>query len=86
MLKIQASCENEGTLFALSGRIEATDLPQLEELAASRSAQVVFDLGEVTLAGRDAILFLSGCEARGVRLQNCPGFVREWIAREKKEA
>ncbi|MBV9490840.1 MAG: hypothetical protein JO069_14145 [Verrucomicrobia bacterium] len=83
MLKIQRSRGKEGTVFALSGRIEAADLPQLESLAADETSRVIFDLGEVNLAGREAILFLSRCEARGVRLENCPGFIREWIAREK---
>jgi hypothetical protein len=35
------------------------------------------------LADRDAVKFLRSCEANGVKLENCPAYVREWIEREK---
>jgi len=40
-------------------------------------------LGEVRLADRDAVRFLRDCEADGMKLQNCPLYIREWIDREK---
>jgi hypothetical protein len=29
------------------------------------------------------VKFLRGCEAGGMRLENCPAYVREWMDREK---
>jgi predicted metal-binding protein len=40
-------------------------------------------LRDVTLADRDAVRFLRGCEADGMKLENCPAYVREWMDREK---
>ena len=38
---------------------------------------------DVRLADRDAVKFLRDCEARGMKLENCPEYVREWMEREK---
>jgi len=38
---------------------------------------------DVRLADRDAVKFLRDCEADGMKLENCPAYVREWMEREK---
>jgi hypothetical protein len=43
------------------------------------------DLKDLTLAGQDAINFLGRCEAAGITLMNCAGYVREWITRLRRE-
>jgi predicted metal-binding protein len=43
---------------------------------------IVLDLQDVRLADRDAVKFLRDCEANGMKLENCPEYVREWIERE----
>ena len=40
------------------------------------------DLRDVRLTGRDAVKFLS-VTAGGMKLENCPAYVREWMDREK---
>jgi predicted metal-binding protein len=40
-------------------------------------------LRELRLADRNAVRFLKGCEEDGVKLENCPAYVREWMDREK---
>jgi len=40
------------------------------------------DLRDVRLADRDSVKFLRDCEAEGMKLENCPAYVREWIERE----
>jgi hypothetical protein len=37
---------------------------------------------EVKLVDRDEVSFLAGCEAKGIKLANCPAYIREWIERE----
>ena len=84
MLKIQRSA-NGSVVFTLSGRIESDDVTELKRLfeleAASR--HLVMDLKDVTLADRDAVSFLMRCEENGIRIENCPPYIREWIEREK---
>ena len=65
----------------LSGRIREEHIPELTELVASEKegSRIVFDLEEVRLVHREGVRFLAGCEAKGITLQNCPSFVREWI-------
>jgi len=45
---------------------------------------IVLDLQDVRLADRDAVKFLRDCEAHGMKLENCPEYVREWMEREKR--
>lgn len=81
MLKIRRS-ENDGlAVFALSGRIEAEHLSELQNLlqGEARGANITFDLEEVRLVDRQVVRFLGACEIQGVRLRNCPSYVREWI-------
>jgi ABC-type transporter Mla MlaB component len=82
MLKIQRSTKANNVRFALSGRIEREHLAELQRLIdedAQRGA-ITLDLREVRLVDREAVEFLAHCEANGVRLRNCPAYLREWIA------
>jgi anti-anti-sigma regulatory factor len=81
MLKIRRTGENGLAIFALSGRIEKEHVAELRELleGEAKVSQIALDLEEVRLVDREAVRFLAGCEARGVRLKNCPSYVREWI-------
>jgi hypothetical protein len=84
MLKIQRSA-NGKVMFTLSGRIEAEDVTELQRLLELEpvARHLVLDLEDITLADRDAVTFLMRCEQNGIRLENCPPYIREWIEREK---
>jgi anti-anti-sigma regulatory factor len=84
MLKIQRSA-NGRVVFTLSGRIEAEDVGELQQLLALEKAgqTVVMDLRDVTLVNQDAVKFLAGCEADSMKLENCPAYIRVWIERVK---
>jgi anti-anti-sigma regulatory factor len=82
MLKIQRVEDGASVLFVLSGRIEAENLPQLEALIRTEPNRIVLDLKEVNLVSREVVRFLAQCEGDGIGIQNCPPYVREWIARE----
>jgi hypothetical protein len=81
MLRIRRSEEEECILFALSGRIEEEDVPKLQELLGQDkpASAVILDLEEVRLVDREAVRFLAACESQGIRLQNCPSYVRKWM-------
>jgi hypothetical protein len=38
----------------------------------------------VILVNQDAVTFLAHCEANGVKLENCPLHIRNWIDQEKR--
>jgi hypothetical protein len=44
--------------------------------------RIVLDLSEVKLVDRDVVGFLARIEAKGIQLENCPSYIREWIERE----
>jgi ABC-type transporter Mla MlaB component len=90
MLKITRSTQAGTTTLALSGRVGAEHLPDLRRWleedrgqAADRGQAVVLDLREVTLVDVDVVRFLVECQTRAIRLEECPGYVREWMVREK---
>ena len=80
MLRIQRSA-NGHVVFALSGRIEAEDVSELQRLFQLENTDrpLVLDLDDVTLVARDAVEFLVRCEAESIILRNCPSYIREWI-------
>jgi anti-anti-sigma regulatory factor len=85
MLKIQRS-SNRQVIFTLIGRMQAERVAELEELLKSEAdtRQIVLDLKDLTLVDREAVRFFEGCEKRGVKLENCPAYIREWVTRERR--
>ena len=83
MLKIQRKI-NGGVVFTLSGRIQADDIDELRRLLELEAAgsRIALDLKDVTLVDRDAIKFLADCKVDGIKLENCPPYVRKWIGQE----
>jgi anti-anti-sigma regulatory factor len=84
LLKIERATDGDVVVFTLSGRIEGERLAELQRLFASAGAEqrVVLDLHEVDLVDREAVRFLARCAAGGIQLEQCPAYIREWIARE----
>ena len=84
MLKITRMTNAGTTTLIVSGRIDAEQLPDFRRLVEDEHASdVVLDLNEVTLVDVEVVRFLLHCEMQGVRLAQCPAYVREWIVREK---
>ena len=82
-LRIETSVRKRYTVFSLSGRIEAEHVRQLKELFDRDYRDTIMDLQDLRLADREAVRFLKTCEAEGMKLENCPAYVREWMDREK---
>ena len=57
MLRIQRSTDGKHVVFALSGRIEAEDVAELQKLFQSEAKDhnLVLDLKDVRLVNRDAL-------------------------------
>jgi hypothetical protein len=85
MLRIERSANGQ-IVFALIGRIQTEDIEQLHRLLSGETSgqPVTFDLRDVTLVNQDAVTFFVGCEARGIKIENCPLYVRNWIDQAKR--
>jgi anti-anti-sigma regulatory factor len=82
VLKIDRSVDGKHVVLRLSGRMQSEHVEQLK--AEMQEVEgVVLDLEDVKLVDREAVRFLSECEANGVELKNCSPYIREWIAKER---
>ena len=83
--RIETAPRGRFTVFILSGRIESQAIDELRRLLEfhANRRDIVLDLKDVSLIGRDVMAFLAGCEADGVKLENCTPYIREWMEREK---
>ena len=84
-LRIHRSSTPDAIVFALSGDMDLEHVTRLQELLADETVnRVTLDLKEVTFADRAAVQFLASAEAAGIRIVNCPRYVRSWIAAESQ--
>jgi hypothetical protein len=80
MFKIQRIA-NDDVVLAAIGDIGSDDVGELSALLVEEPAgrTLVLDLKDLVLVDRPAVQFLRECEAHGVELRNCPGYIRVWI-------
>ena len=85
MLKIERAAQGAFVLFTLSGRIQGTDVAELQRLLdlEANKQHLTLDLHEVKLVDREAVRFLARCEAEGITLVHSPAYIRAWIEQEK---
>ena len=85
MLRIERSANGQ-VVFTLSGRMQAEDIEQFRQLLVVETPgqPLMFNLRDVTLVNQDAVAFLAGCEAKGIKLESCPLHIRNWIDQEKR--
>ena len=80
MLKIERTT-NGYVVFAVCGRLEGDSLRELSALLARESsARTVLELKDLVLVDRDAVCFLRACAKTGIKLRNCPQYIRTWMA------
>lgn len=72
------------TTIRLIGRIETEHLGELKAQVDLAGPSMVLDLSEVSLVNLEVVRFLNACELRGIQLQNCSAYIRQWIDREDK--
>jgi hypothetical protein len=84
MLRIERSANSE-VVFALSGRMQTEDIEQFRQLLIVETSgqPLIFDLRYLTLVNQDAVTFLADCEAKGIKLESCPLYIRNWLDQEK---
>jgi len=81
--RIHRAATPDRVVFALSGDMDLEHTTRLQEFLANEAdGHVTLDLKDVGLVHRAAVRFLAAAEAAGVRIVNCPEYVRSWIAAE----
>ena len=85
MLRIERSANGQ-VVFTLSGRMQTQDIEQVQQLLVVEAPgqRLMFNLRDVTLVNQDAVTFLARCEANGIKIENCPLYIRNWIDQEKR--
>ena len=86
VLKIDRISDGQSITLHLSGRVRAEHVEQLKAQISGKSQRIILNLAEVKLVDRDVVCFLGECEAKGVQLDQCPRYVRDWIDREKGQS
>jgi hypothetical protein len=82
-LRIERSVQHGIMVLTLSGHMKAEETAELKALFDRDYRSIVLDLRAVRLADRNAVKLLRDCEADGMKLENCPAYVREWMDRQK---
>jgi len=87
MIRIETSVHGDLLTFALIGRLQSENLPELKRVLETPNTikKIVLDLKEVRLVDREAIRFLMSFETDNGRITNCPPYIREWIRRERTQ-
>jgi len=84
MLRITRAANGE-VVFKLSGRMEAENISELEALFSEEAngRRILLDLSDLPLVDHAVVSFLKCSEAGGIKLNNCPAYVREWMNQEE---
>jgi hypothetical protein len=81
VLRIERADRPGSVVLVLSGRLELQHLDQLRAQFAAQSLQIIVDFTDVRLVDRDVIETLAKWELEGIKFENCPVYVRDWIAK-----
>jgi len=71
-------------VLRISGRLAGDDVNMLRTLLEQESGALTLDLKGLRSVDGDAIKLLAIHESYGVRIDNCPLYIREWIRRERE--
>ena len=85
MLKIVRSENPDFVLFTLSGYIDAEHTTDLRMAFDGETLPIVLDLREVKRVDWEVVVDLARWNTDGIKFENCPAYLREWIARTQEE-
>jgi ABC-type transporter Mla MlaB component len=84
-----SSAQSDTLTLAIAGNVSQDALPEIAQLinhGRRDHEKVILDLSEVTLLDPAAAQFFAEQFRGGVRLVNCPFYIRRWILRENDES
>lgn len=83
-----SSDQSDALTLAITGNVNEAALPEIALLidhGRRDHGKIILDLSEVTLLDRAAAQFLTDQFRGGVRLVNCPAYIRRWILKDANE-
>ena len=81
-LKLERRSDGGRSIVRMIGAVRAEHLEELSHQLEGCGPGGALDLEEVTVVSAEVVRFLLARERQGTELLHCPGFIREWIARE----
>lgn len=83
--KIHQRAVGDGcVVLHVSGRLTGDHVTTLRTLLEEQSGTFTLDLKDLRLVDGEGIKLLAIHESNGVRIDNCPLYIREWIRRERE--
>ena len=83
-----STTQPDSLILAIAGKVSEEALPEIALLidhGRRDHEKVILDLSEVTLMDPAAAQFLAEQFRDGIRLVNCPVYIRRWIVREAND-
>lgn len=71
-------------VLRVSGRLTGDHVDTLRTLLEQESSALTLDLKDVRSVDGEAVKLLAIRESNGLRIDNCPLYIREWIRRERE--
>jgi len=84
MLRVETLQEGNRTVLRLIGELRSGEIGILQSEISEDSVTVVVNLKELSVIDLNGIRFLLECRARGIEIEECPPYVREWMKRESE--
>jgi hypothetical protein len=84
--KLERTSDGGRSVVRMIGAARAEHLGEISALLDVCGPCAALDLEEVTVVGADVIRFLLARQRRGTELLHCPGYIREWMAKEGKRS
>ena len=81
VLRIDERCKAPRTTLVLSGSLTSEYIPELEK-AMGQVRGAVLNLSRLQSVDREGLAFLAGAMQAGVQIEDCPAYVRRWMAQE----
>ena len=85
-LKIERTFGKCTPRIRLSGDFRVDHLQQVKAEIERCGPRVALDLEELDLVDLEAVRFLNGCHADGIRMMHCSRYIRIWMRRERAHA
>jgi anti-anti-sigma regulatory factor len=83
--KIERLVSGENSVvIRVCGRIQLEHVSTVKDLIRQEQGVVVLDLTEVILVDREAVNLIATCTLKNIELRNCPAFLRDWVAKERR--
>jgi len=83
--KDRKSANPDLVLFTLSGHIDGEHAAELQVAFDGETLPIVLDLREVKRVDREVVVDLARWNTDGIKFENCPAYLREWIARTQED-